>query len=390
MTKLGRSRERRRLKCRPSRVDMDCMVDNTEEAEDAGAIAMPNEHECHPAGEQHDAFVLVVFQGGRRGPFEALERPLYDHVVDIVERVVPFGETRPHLDLWIDSPGGDAHAAYKLARYLRAKFEVVHVVVPEYAKSAATLLSLVGSEIYMGPGAELGPLDVQDLREGEARMHSTLATANAATTLFQDMVEHAVGHGPMLLQVTGLARDRAIAHMLDFAASFSRPLVEKLDPEEMLSAQTSLLLTLNYATRLLAVSHRDKVNPVVTAKALVTDYPTHGHVIDRTTARNELSLTVVDIERYSLGRESFRLLRRLGGQPFVELLDGPTIRQLCDGDEGDHDGADEADLGTPDALAPEAEGTDSDAEAKPASRSRRNRVRSGPQGVENLDGETHP
>ncbi len=366
------------------------MVDNTEEAEDAGAIAMPNEHECHPAGEQHDAFVLVVFQGGRRGPFEALERPLYDHVVDIVERVVPFGETRPHLDLWIDSPGGDAHAAYKLARYLRAKFEVVHVVVPEYAKSAATLLSLVGSEIYMGPGAELGPLDVQDLREGEARMHSTLATANAATTLFQDMVEHAVGHGPMLLQVTGLARDRAIAHMLDFAASFSRPLVEKLDPEEMLSAQTSLLLTLNYATRLLAVSHRDKVNPVVTAKALVTDYPTHGHVIDRTTARNELSLTVVDIERYSLGRESFRLLRRLGGQPFVELLDGPTIRQLCDGDEGDHDGADEADLGTPDALAPEAEGTDSDAEAKPASRSRRNRVRSGPQGVENLDGETHP
>lgn len=63
------------------------------------------------------------------------------------------------LDLWLESPGGDAHAAYKLALLLRAHASRLRVVIPDYAKSAATLLTLAADEIYVAPVAELGPLD---------------------------------------------------------------------------------------------------------------------------------------------------------------------------------------------------------------------------------------
>src|SRR4051794_38722789 len=70
------------------------------------------------------------------------------------------------IDVWLESPGGDAHVAFKLALILRDAASSVRVVIPDYAKSAATLLTLAGDEIYMAPGAELGPLDAQMPEEG--------------------------------------------------------------------------------------------------------------------------------------------------------------------------------------------------------------------------------
>lgn len=61
------------------------------------------------------------------------------------------------IDLWLESPGGDVHVAYKLALMLRAAASKIRIIVPDYAKSAATLLALAGDEIYMAPGAELCP-----------------------------------------------------------------------------------------------------------------------------------------------------------------------------------------------------------------------------------------
>src|SRR5439155_5988479 len=70
--------------------------------------------------------------------------------------------TNARLDVILDSSGGDIHAAYNLARLFRrfAK-EELNFIVPRWAKSAATLLVCGGDTIYMGPIAELGPLDPQ-------------------------------------------------------------------------------------------------------------------------------------------------------------------------------------------------------------------------------------
>ncbi len=64
--------------------------------------------------------------------------------------------------LMITSPGGDPNAAEKLIVMCRERFpEGFNVIVPNYAKSAATLIALGADKILMGYSAELGPVDPQ-------------------------------------------------------------------------------------------------------------------------------------------------------------------------------------------------------------------------------------
>ena len=65
------------------------------------------------------------------------------------------------IDFVLHSPGGTPEDAYRIIRTLRNNFDKVNIVVPFWAKSAATLLSLGASEIIMDDSAEFGPLDVQ-------------------------------------------------------------------------------------------------------------------------------------------------------------------------------------------------------------------------------------
>ena len=64
--------------------------------------------------------------------------------------------------LMITSPGGDPNAAEKLLIMCRERFpKGFSVIVPDYAKSAATQICLGSDKIQMGYLAELGPIDPQ-------------------------------------------------------------------------------------------------------------------------------------------------------------------------------------------------------------------------------------
>ena len=65
------------------------------------------------------------------------------------------------IDFIIQSSGGSPDDAYRIIRNLRKNFENVNIIVPFWAKSAATLLSLGGSNIIMDEFGEFGPLDMQ-------------------------------------------------------------------------------------------------------------------------------------------------------------------------------------------------------------------------------------
>jgi hypothetical protein len=73
-----------------------------------------------------------------------------------LERGVP-------IALIIDSPGGMAKSAYQVATLFRRHCGSFVAVIPRYAKSAATLLTLGADTIFLGEYAELGPLDAQFL-----------------------------------------------------------------------------------------------------------------------------------------------------------------------------------------------------------------------------------
>src|SRR6266446_10766143 len=63
------------------------------------------------------------------------------------------------VDLMIETPGGFTDPTEKIASVLRTLAPDLRVIVPCRAKSNGTMLALVGSNIILGLGSELGPAD---------------------------------------------------------------------------------------------------------------------------------------------------------------------------------------------------------------------------------------
>ena len=78
---------------------------------------------------------------------------------DLLCRIPP----RADVDFVLHSLGGDSDAAEKLIKMLRRRVgdAVLRIVVPDCAKSAATLMALGASVIAMSDTSELGPIDPQ-------------------------------------------------------------------------------------------------------------------------------------------------------------------------------------------------------------------------------------
>ncbi len=67
------------------------------------------------------------------------------------------------VDLLLQTPGGDIDAAEKLVSMIRNRVgtATLRVVVPDYAKSAGTLIALGADIVMMSDSSELGPIDPQ-------------------------------------------------------------------------------------------------------------------------------------------------------------------------------------------------------------------------------------
>lgn len=66
-----------------------------------------------------------------------------------------------NLALVIHSPGGVIEATEKIGLLLREHVKQLLIIIPDAAKSAATMLALMGNEICMSDLSELGPIDPQ-------------------------------------------------------------------------------------------------------------------------------------------------------------------------------------------------------------------------------------
>ncbi len=182
--------------------------------------------------------------------------------------------------LLIESPGGDAHFAYRIARMLQNRTgDQLTVIVPQYAKSAATLLALGGASLIMGRDAELGPLDVQMFDIERETVGSALdayqalerLNAFAMTAVDQTMF--------LLMQRSGKRTDVILPQVLTYVASFLRPLLEKIDTLDYTKKSRELKVAEEYAVRLMRPQYRAAEAKRV-ARQLVEKYPTHGFVID--------------------------------------------------------------------------------------------------------------
>lgn len=99
---------------------------------------------------------LICYVGGNG---TAIDRDDVLPFADLLSRLTP-GE---NLSLLLHTAGGDIDAAEKLISMVRAIVGGGHlaVVIPDYAKSAGTLMSLGANEIVMSDSSEIGPIDPQ-------------------------------------------------------------------------------------------------------------------------------------------------------------------------------------------------------------------------------------
>jgi hypothetical protein len=246
--------------------------------------------------------ILALLQHGN-GPGASLSRTVVERVREALDSLDPANRSNVILDVWLESPGGDADCAYKIGLILRSVATRIRVVVPDYAKSAATLLSLVADEIYMAPAAELGPLDAQIGYEQEGMTISALDRARSLDDLTTTAMDIALAGGAAVLESTRLSRAETISAMLDFAAKFLQPVVAKLDPTMLHWSNTLLRVAVEYGRRLMLT--REDCPRELAARIpsqLLEEYPTHGFVISIQEAE-DLGLPVKPLAEYEFANE---------------------------------------------------------------------------------------
>lgn len=77
---------------------------------------------------------------------------------DEVTRNLPRGS---QIDVLLHSPGGSAEATESIVELLRDRFPHIRFIIPNVAKSAATMLAMSGNQLLLDERSELGPTDPQ-------------------------------------------------------------------------------------------------------------------------------------------------------------------------------------------------------------------------------------
>lgn len=183
--------------------------------------------------------------------------------------------------LMLTSPGGDPNAAEKLLFMCRKRFtDGFYVVVPNYAKSAATMICLGSDKILMGYLAELGPIDPQ-LQIGPIPGPSL----------------------PARSFIDGLENIRTKIRDEGDSVNMYVPMLSKIRPELIAICQSAIEDSKNFAAKwlkqyMLKDDHKqaDKV-----AKWLSEgkEYKSHGKVIDCAEAKDVLKLEAEEINKDS-------------------------------------------------------------------------------------------
>ncbi len=173
-----------------------------------------------------------------------------DNMTYIEELLHPLDSKRP-LHLLLASPGGDGETAIRIVRSLQARCTELTVVLPDMAKSAATILSLGADRLVFGPGGDLGPVDpqmrypngtlasakelVEAVDEAERRITANPETyplfANLLAEVTMIMVEQArfalARSGALVREALSAATGRTPAEVDQLANALKEPLIDE-------------------------------------------------------------------------------------------------------------------------------------------------------------------
>ena len=289
-----------------------------------GSRSQPTSADASSAGEAQDGRRAVVIVGLLQfAPGASMRGLAFSKVGQSLKAASLPEKAQTTVDVWLDSPGGSARDAYKIALLLRSIACRIRVVIPDYAKSAATLLSLVADEIYMGPAAELGPLDVQlDYEKNPGMRVSALDRIGNLNQITEAAREIVLGLGGEVRYKTRLGRAETVSVMADLASSLLKPLVSQVDPTILHQSNRMLKEAADYGKRLMLTREDCRRELAMSLpERLTKDYPTHGYAISLDEAV-ELGLPVRPIAEYEFSEQVIACYdeNRASGTDVIEVL----------------------------------------------------------------------
>lgn len=209
-----------------------------------------------------------------------IERGLDDQLIDLLS----CRKRRKNVFLILVTPGGDADAAYRIARSLQDAYDKFIAFVPGYCKSAGTLCLLGAHELVMSEVGELGPLDVQLYKKDEI---GELGSGLVAKEALQVLKEQAF----KMFEDYFLAIEKKSAGQVTFKTATEisikitvgllEPLYKQIDPIQLGEMERYLRIASAYGKRLML---RSKNFREKTLELLTESYPSHGFVIDKSEA----------------------------------------------------------------------------------------------------------
>lgn len=161
------------------------------------------------------------------------------------------------IDVMVNSPGGDIDTAEKLITLVRKKAgdQAVRVIVPAFAKSAATLMALGANEIVMSDTSELGPIDPQVML-ADGNGHRNVHSAQNYVATFEEFA----------------AKLRE-----DPGDVVARLMLEKLDPVLLRKLRRAMKRSKSIASELLQTGMTDEAAAIEIAEALADTKRWHSH-----------------------------------------------------------------------------------------------------------------
>lgn len=195
------------------------------------------------------------------------------------------GKDRENTFFVLTTVGGDARAAYRIARLFQMASKKFYLCVPSMCKSAGTLIALGAHEIVMNPFAELGPLDVQLVQRDEIdQSRSGLVVDTALEGLAKKTLET---FETIMLHIT-FGSDKSISFEAasKVAASLTTgtmsEIYAQIKPSDLGNDLRNLRVAEAYGNQLAAYGRNTKPNAV---SRLVHKYPSHDYIIDAEEAK---------------------------------------------------------------------------------------------------------
>jgi ClpP class serine protease len=217
---------------------------------------------------------VVAYIANTMHPISAMMQPDVDAVMDFV-KVASRNSKKVYLIL--ESSGGDGNVAEKLLHVFREVFtESFNVIVPNLAKSAATMLSIGADKIIMGTNSELGPIDPQIavmLPTGQSQYVPAKSITGTLTKIKEEIEKN------------------------EKLATMYYPILQQIRPETIKYCEDAIAFSTSFAKRWLKEgSMRGKSENDIekTAKELTTGarFNMHGSVINHQDAQASLGLNV--------------------------------------------------------------------------------------------------